>query len=99
MELDPKEQGPKFGGALVGQILMKVRGFPLIPGIQNTIKRESEKVPLQKAEPENCFGDQHQDMLGWKFLFRTQSHTHLQEWNLLRRSKAQTLGVFLSGEF
>ena len=34
MEFAPKEQGPNLWGALVGQTLMKVRGFATNPGIQ-----------------------------------------------------------------
>jgi len=46
MVLAPMEQGPNLGGALVRQILTKVRVFHQSLGLKNTKFRESEEVSL-----------------------------------------------------
>ena len=56
-------------------------------------------MPRWKVKLENCNGDQYQDVLCWKVLFRTQSHTCLHEWNLLRRSKAKPWRILGQANF
>ena len=58
----------------------------------NTTLRESEEVPWWKVEPKKCSGNNYQDVMCWKFLFRSELNTQLQEMILLRSSKAPTLG-------
>jgi len=40
---------PKLAGTLVGQILMKIRGFYLIPGIQKHHIKEKQLGALEKC--------------------------------------------------
>ena len=50
MVLAPIEQGPNLGGALLRQILMKVRGFPSIPEIQKYRIKEKKTGALVKGQ-------------------------------------------------
>ena len=55
MEFAPKEQGPNLWGALVGQTLMKVRGFATNPGIQKYHIKGKRRGARKKGQARKLF--------------------------------------------